>query len=88
MTNAKRSKNGPCDIFIGREEFRLLGGMGSEREPCGVDEDGKNLQFSNSNKASFCRSFINTRDSRLLIVYGSEQAETLRQETKSKGGDE
>ena len=62
--------------------------MGSEREPCGVDEDGKNLQFSNSNKASFCRSFINTRDSRLLIVYGSEQAETLRQETKSKGGDE
>jgi hypothetical protein len=50
-----------------------------------VDEERKNIQFSNSNKASFCRSFMDTRDSRLLIVEGGEQAETLRQEMKSKG---
>lgn len=45
----------------------------------------RNIQFSNSNKASFCRSFIDTRDSRLLIVDGGEQAETVRQEMKSRG---
>jgi hypothetical protein len=38
-------------------------------------------------KASYCRSFIDTRDSLLLIVAGGDQAVTLRQEMKSKGGE-
>src|ERR1700761_5832660 len=59
--------------------------MGSERGPREGVEDGRNIQFSNLDEASFCRSFIDTRDSRLLIVYGSEQAETVRQEMKSRG---
>src|SRR6266404_5279456 len=48
---------------------------------------GGNIQFSNSNNASFCRSLIGTRDSRLLIVDGGEQAENVRQEMKSRGSE-
>ena len=43
-----------------------------------VGKVGRHIQFSNSNKASFCRSFMDTRDSRLLIVDSGEQAETVR----------
>lgn len=43
-----------------------------------VGKDGRHIQLSNSNKASFCRSPIDTRDSRLLIVDSGEQAETVR----------
>lgn len=52
--------------------------MGSEREACEVGERGREIQFSNSKRASFCRSLMDTRDSRLLIVGGDEQAETGR----------
>lgn len=60
--------------------------MRSERGPCGLRKGGRYRQFSNSNKASFCRSFMDTRDSRLLIVDGGEQAENVREEMGSRGG--
>jgi hypothetical protein len=43
-----------------------------------VGKDGRHIQFSNSNRASFCRSLMDTRDSRLLIMNSGEQAETVR----------
>ena len=79
MTSVKRRKNGLCSIFICEENFLLGGHVGRG------DEEGRDTQISNSNRASYCRSFIDTHDSRLLIVAGGEQAETLKQETKSKG---
>ena len=80
MTSAKCRKNGLCDMFIFICERFLL--------DCQVergDEEGRDTQFSNSNRASYCRSSIDTHDSRLLIVDGGEQAETLRQEMRVGG---
>jgi hypothetical protein len=66
-------------MFIGEEElpldcktrWRVRGDLrGGKR--------WRHVQFSNSNKASLCRSLMDTRDSRLLIVDSGEQAETVR----------
>jgi hypothetical protein len=52
--------------------------MRDKGEACEVRKSERYKQFSNSNKASFCRSFMDMRDSRLLIMDSGEQAETLR----------
>jgi hypothetical protein len=51
--------------------------MQDEHKACEVRNSERYEQFSNSNKASFCRSFMDVRDSRLLIVDNGEQAETF-----------
>ena len=81
MTRVKRKKNGLCDMFIFICEEKSL----SDCQVGRGNEEGRNTRFSNSNKATYCRSFIDRHDSRLLIVAGGKQAETLRQEMKSKG---
>ena len=72
--------NGLCDMLIGKEELLLDCKMRCEvvRRHVRLRKSEGYKQFSNSNKASLCRSFMDVRNSRLLMVDNGEQAETLR----------
>ena len=79
MKSTKRSVNGLCDMFIGEEELPLdCKARWRVRRDLRSGKRRRPVQFSNSNKASLCRSLIDTRDSRLLIVDSGGQAETVR----------
>jgi len=67
MARSGKSEGILCDVFVGEQES-FLDCAGVVREvlrPAGLIS----LQFSNSRRASFCRMFIETRDSLLLIVW-------------------
>jgi hypothetical protein len=62
-------------MFIREQEF-LFDCMPLGERWTGRPESKKNIQFSNSTKASFCRTLMDTRDSLLLMVATSAQMST------------